>query len=109
HPRNVLGGVNRQVDLARQQRVIDLLDEARLVAGRAHAVAARGDLHQLGATEQIGDHAGLRERQRTRPRPYAECDCFLRASSSDLTSADFGASLAASEPSRAKSSRSAST
>ncbi len=66
----VLGGVHREIDLAGEQRVLDRVDPARLVAGpRAGAIAAGGESHDLGALaltthEQVRDEPGLRERER---------------------------------------------
>ena len=54
--------MNSQVDVAREQRLLDLLDEAGLVAHSA-PVARRADLDELGLdAEKAGDVARLRER-----------------------------------------------
>ena len=95
-----------QIHLARQQRLLDLLDEARLVARRAHTVAGRRYLDQLGIAQQVGDDPGLRQREGGAPRAYADWDFRLRLSS-DVTSAPAGSGGVA--PSSANSSRKAST
>ena len=53
HGRHVLGTVDRQIDIAAQQRFFDLLDEetfsSRLGEGcLLKAISARGDVDQLG-------------------------------------------------------------
>ena len=63
--RDVLGRVDREVDLAGQQRGLQRPDPARLVAARAVDVAGGRDLDQLDvAAEQPRDLTGLRQRQR---------------------------------------------
>ena len=52
-----------------QQRLVDLLDPALLVAGAAGAVARRRDRDELGAAERLRHLPGLRERQRAPARP----------------------------------------
>ena len=64
-PRDVLGGVDGEVDLARQQRGLQRAHPARLVAARAVHVAGGGDLHELDvAADQPRDLVRLRQRER---------------------------------------------
>ena len=56
--------MDRDVHVPSEQRVLDLLDEARFVAGSARAIAGGGDLDKLdGASQHRGDHLGLGERE----------------------------------------------
>ena len=61
--RQVLGRVDADLGLARQQRRLDPADEPGLVA----QLAVGGDLDQLSPAEQPGDPLGLGERQGTPP------------------------------------------
>ena len=60
----VLGGVHGEVDLLREQRVLDRVHPARLVAGMRVTVTAGGQGHDVRVTELLGDEACLRERER---------------------------------------------
>ena len=71
--RDVLGGVQGHVDLAREEGLLDLLDEARLVGelGRAAAalIARRRDRDDLDLVRQpLGHQAGLCQGQRASAR-----------------------------------------
>ncbi len=70
---DVLGRVHGEVDVAAEQRRVDLAHPALLVAAGAVAVARRRDRHDLGTAERGGDLAGLRERERAAagPEPHA--------------------------------------
>ena len=62
---HVLARVHGEVDLAGEQRALELGDPARLVAAAAAAVAGGRDRDQLGVlAEPLGHPARLRERQR---------------------------------------------
>jgi hypothetical protein len=72
--RQVLGGVDGEVDLPIEERALDLGHEARLVAARAGLagglaalVARGGDGHDLGAPEGVGDLFGLDQGQGAPP------------------------------------------
>ena len=69
--RDVLGAVHRDVDLTGEQRVLDLLDEAGLVADRAGAISRGLDRHHL-ARERLGHRPSLRERERAPAGPYPQ-------------------------------------
>ena len=71
---NVLRAVDGEVDLLREKRFLDLLDEARLVGDRTRARVARGpDRNELGlGAERAGDRSGLRQRKRAAAGAYPE-------------------------------------
>ena len=60
----VLRGVDAEVDLAVEQRALDLAHEARLVAAALAPVARGLDRDDLGVAERVGDELRLGERQR---------------------------------------------
>jgi hypothetical protein len=64
----ILGRVDADLGAPVEHRPLDRPHEARLVA----RLAVRGDLDQLGPADQLGDHPGLRERQRAGAGSYAE-------------------------------------
>ena len=64
----VLGAVDGEVDLAVEQRPLDLADEARLVVGVAAADGPPSSPEvriddELGVADRVGDRARLRQRQ----------------------------------------------
>ncbi len=85
--RHVLERMNREVDLARQQRRLDLFREEALAADRrqraiAHEIAGGADGHDLDRAgrrelgmrgdEAVSDRLGLDQRQWTAARTDAE-------------------------------------
>jgi len=100
---DVLGRVDRDVDVAAQERGVDLADPALLVAVGAVAVAGGGDRHDLGA-ERVGDLAGLRERERAAAgsEPHAR---RLSGRTSACGASAAGSSAGAEPSSRPNSSR----
>jgi hypothetical protein len=61
---HVLGGMHGQIDLARDERRLDGVDPARLVADVRARVARRADLDQLDvAAQALGDPVRLRQRE----------------------------------------------
>jgi hypothetical protein len=78
---NVLGRMNRQIDPVREQRLLDLLDEARLVPRNLSRpalplVAGGSDLNYLDLRaeplELSGDEAGLSEGEGAAARADAD-------------------------------------
>lgn len=114
---NVLGAVDGELDLAGEQRPLDLADESGLVVegggsggARGALVARRADRDELGVADRLGDRSRLRQGERaaasTDPQAQSERPSTPRGRSG-VTSAPLPSGSV--EESRPKRSRRAAT